>query len=124
MTTGQRCVSTSLIPIHSSLADHFISKFHEISKKIIIDHPIIHEKAPLMGPLIDQLSVDNYLNFMGMAKREGIEEIMRGKLLEKKHRGYYVSPSIHLARKEQMQDSHFLTSELFGPIVHLLFMMK
>ena len=66
-----------------------------------------------MGPLIDQLSVDNYLNFMGMAKREGIDEIMRGKLIQKNFEGYYVSPSIHVASKDQMKNSHFLTSELF-----------
>ena len=115
MTSGQRCVSTSLIPIHRSIAENFISKFHQLTKKIIVDHPIDHEKTPLMGPLIDQLSVDNYLNFMGMAKREGIEEIMRGKSIHKKFEGYYVSPSIHLAKKSQMEKSHFLTSELFGP---------
>lgn len=115
MTTGQRCVSTSLIPIHRSISENFIAKFHQITKKIIVDHPIEFEKEPLMGPLIDQLSVDNYLNFMGMAKREGVEEIMRGKVIEKKFEGYYVSPSIHLAKKNQMAKSHFLTSELFGP---------
>jgi succinylglutamic semialdehyde dehydrogenase len=115
MTTGQRCVSTSLIPIHRSIAENFINKFHQITKKIIIDHPIEFEREPLMGPLIDQLSVDNYLNFMGMAKREGIEEIMRGKAIQKKFDGHYVSPSIHLANRSQMNKSHFLTSELFGP---------
>lgn len=115
LTTGQRCVSTSLIPIHRSIADSFIDRFHQIAKKIIIDHPIEFEKEPLMGPLIDQLSVDNYLNFMGMAKREGVEELMRGKVLEKRFPGHYVSPSIHLANKNQMESSHFLTSELFGP---------
>ena len=115
MTAGQRCVSTSLIPIHRSIAENFINKFHQITKKIIIDHPTNFEKEPLMGPLIDQLSVDNYLNFMGMAKREGIDEIMRGKLIQKKFEGYYVSPSIHVAKKDQMNNSHFLTSELFGP---------
>ena len=40
---------------------------------------IAYEVEPFMGPLIDQQSVDNYLNYMGMAKREGIEEIMRGR---------------------------------------------
>jgi len=50
-----------------------------------------------------------------MAKREGIEEIMRGKVIQKKFEGNYVSPSIHLAEKNQMANSHFLTSELFGP---------
>jgi len=115
MTTGQRCVSTSLIPIHRSISEDFISKFHQLTKRVIVDHPIDFENEPLMGPLIDQLSVDNYLNFMGMAKREGIEEIMRGKVIQKKFEGNYVSPSIHLAEKNQMANSHFLTSELFGP---------
>ena len=115
MTSGQRCVSTSLVPIHEKVADEFIEKFHQLSKKIIIDHPIDYKEEPLMGPLIDQLSVDNYLNFMGMAKREGIEELMRGKKIEKEFKGHYVSPSIHLAKISQISQSHFLTSELFGP---------
>ena len=115
MTTGQRCVSTSLVPIHEKIADEFIERFHQISKKIIIDHPIDYQSEPLMGPLIDQLSVDNYLNFMGMAKREGIEELMRGKKIEKQFKGHYVSPSIHIAKISQIPNSHFLTSELFGP---------
>ena len=114
MTSGQRCTSTSLIILHRSLVDEFTSKFHEYSKKIIIDHPIDHEKDPFMGPLVDKQALDSYLLFMGMAKREGIEEVMRGKLIEKKHRGYYVSPSIHLA-KEFDPKSLFLTSEIFGP---------
>lgn len=114
LTTGQRCTSTSIVIIHDDIKDEFINKFHELSKKVIIDHPIDFETEPLMGPLIDQKSLDNYLNFVGMAKREGIEEIMRGKQLEKRHKGYYVSPSIHYTNKFNPQ-SHFLTSELFGP---------
>jgi len=114
LTSGQRCTSTSLIPIHRSIANEFIDRFHKISKKIIVDHPIEHEKTPLMGPLIDQRSLDQYLLFMGMAKREGIEEVMRGKHLTRKKQGYYVSPSIHFSEKWH-QESHFLQSEIFGP---------
>ena len=114
MTTGQRCTSTSLIILHRSLVSEFTEKFHEYAKKIIIDHPIEHEVDPFMGPLVDKNSLDSYLLYMGMAKREGIEEIMRGKLLEKKYRGYYVTPSIHLADKFDPK-SIFLTSEIFGP---------
>ena len=114
LTTGQRCTSTSIIPIHESIKDEFISKFHQLAKKIIIDHPIDFEKEPFMGPLVDQLAVDNYLLFMGMAKREGLEEIMRGKQITKKFKGHYVSPSIHLG-KSMDRKSHFLMSEIFGP---------
>ena len=84
MTSGQRCTSTSLIIIHQDIADKFIEKFHHQTKKIIIDHPLEHEEKPFMGPLIDKKAMENYLLFMGMAKREDIQEVMRGKQLEKK----------------------------------------
>lgn len=114
LTSGQRCTSTSIIAIHESIHEEFIEKFHNYSKKIIVDHPIDYEKEPFMGPLVDQRAVDNYLLFMGMAKREGFEEVMRGKAISKAHNGYYVSPSIHF-NKTWKKDSHFLTSEIFGP---------
>ena len=114
LTTGQRCTSTAIVAIHNSIKDEFINKFHNLAKKIIVDHPIEHEKTPFMGPLIDQKSLDQYLLYVGMAKREGLTEIMRGKHLEKATPGHYVSPSIHYADKFD-HGSHFLTSEIFGP---------
>jgi succinylglutamic semialdehyde dehydrogenase len=100
--------------LHETLINSFVDRFHELSKRIIVDHPTKHERAPFMGPLVDQKALDNYLLFMGMAKREGIKEVMRGKQLSKNHKGYYVSPSIHLA-EEFKASSHFLMSEIFGP---------
>jgi succinylglutamic semialdehyde dehydrogenase len=114
LTTGQRCTRTALVPIHKNLMESFITRFHDLAKKIIVDHPILFEKEPFMGPLIDQAALDNYLLFMGMAKREGLEEIMRGKVLSKQFLGNYVSPSIHLAKKMDKK-SLFLMSEIFGP---------
>lgn len=114
LTAGQRCTSTAIVAIHESIAQEFVTKFHAMAKRIIVDHPIEHKAEPFMGPLIDARSMDQYLLFMGMAKREGIEEIMRGKHIEKDHKGYYVSPSIHLTNKFH-KNSHFLSSEIFGP---------
>lgn len=114
LTTGQRCTSTALVAVHRSLLDQFVSQFHDLAKRIIIDHPTIHDKIPFMGPLIDDRAQNNYLLFVGMGKREGAEEIMRGKSINKKHKGYYVSPSIHLMEKANPK-SVFLNSEIFGP---------
>jgi succinylglutamic semialdehyde dehydrogenase len=116
LTSGQRCTSTSIVAIHRSIHENFISRFHELAKKITIDHPVEFAKEPFMGPLVDQAAVDTYLLYMGMAKREGIQEIMRGKIIEKSKKGHYVSPSIHLAEKWDNQ-SMFLQSEIFGPNV-------
>ncbi len=116
LTSGQRCTSTSIVAIQRNIQEEFIAKFHDLAKKIIIDHPIDYVREPFMGPLVDQGAVDAYLLFMGMAKREGIQEIMRGKLLDKPKKGYYVSPSIHLSEAWN-NDSMFLHSEIFGPNV-------
>ncbi|GAB4009594.1 MAG: succinylglutamate-semialdehyde dehydrogenase [Bdellovibrio sp.] len=114
LTTGQRCTSTAVIFLHNKHLDYFVDNFHSLSKKVIVDHPVEFDQEPLMGPLVDQRALDTYLLFMGMAKREGIEEVMRGKQLEKKFKGYYVSPSIHLAKSWNTK-SLFLMSEIFGP---------
>jgi len=114
LTSGQRCTSTSIVAIHENIAEGFIERFHSLSKGIIVDHPIDYEVEPFMGPLVDQRAVDNYLLYMGMAKREGIEEVMRGKQISKRFNGFYVSPSIHFT-KSWNSDSHFLSSEIFGP---------
>jgi succinylglutamic semialdehyde dehydrogenase len=116
LTSGQRCTSTSIIAINKKIEDEFIGRFHDLAKKIIIDHPVEYIREPFMGPLVDQSAVDSYLLFMGMAKREGIEELMRGKQLDKNKKGYYVTPSIHRAAKWS-NDSMFLQSEIFGPNV-------
>lgn len=116
LTTGQRCTSTSIIAIQRNIHEQFIARFHDLAKKIIIDHPVDFVREPFMGPLVDQSAVDAYLLFMGMAKREGIQEIMRGKHIEKTKKGHYVSPSIHLSEVWN-NDSMFLHSEIFGPNV-------
>lgn len=116
LTTGQRCTSTSIVAIQRNIHEEFIEKFHNLAKKIIIDHPVEYAREPFMGPLVDQGAVDSYLLFMGMAKREGIHEVMRGKQLDKGKKGHYVSPSIHLSERWN-NDSMFLHSEIFGPNV-------
>lgn len=114
LTAGQRCTSTSLVVVHEKIINELIDKFHQLAKRLIIDHPINHEATPFMGPLIDQRAVDTYLLFVGMGSREGLEEIMRGKSLEKATPGHYVTPSIHLAKSFD-EKSHFLANEIFGP---------
>jgi succinylglutamic semialdehyde dehydrogenase len=113
-SSGQLCTSTKLVAIHESLHENFIDRFHEQTKKLVIDHPFTLEQAPFMGPLVSQQEVDNYILFMGMAKREGLDEVMRGKQLERRHKGYYVTPSIHFC-EEFKPKSHFLISEILGP---------
>jgi succinylglutamic semialdehyde dehydrogenase len=113
MSTGQRCACTSRVFIHKAVYDQFIEKFHASAKRIKIGH---WKQDVFMGPLIDAGSMDKYLRYQEIAKREGAESLMRGKALSLDHDGYYVTPSINLVNKFDPK-SVYQKSEIFGPNV-------
>lgn len=113
MTTGQRCSCTSRIFIHPEIAQKFTDMFYRAAKALKIGH---WSEKVFMGPLISSTAVEKYLRFQEIAKREGAETLMRGKVLELKHRGQYVTPSIHLLTNYDSQ-SVYQKSEIFGPNV-------
>lgn len=113
MSTGQRCSCTSRIILHDSIADEFTDRFYEAAKKLTIGH---WSENPFMGPLINEAAVDKYIRFQEIANRENCESLMRGKLLDLKYKGHYVTPSIHLVKKFD-PNSVYQKSEIFGPNV-------
>ena len=113
LSAGQRCSCTSKIVVHKSIKDKFVDTFYESAKKLKIGH---WKENNFMGPLISDDSVENYIRFQEIAKREGNESLMRGKSLELEHQGHYVTPSITLV-KEFDKESVYQNHEIFGPNV-------
>lgn len=113
LSTGQRCSGTSRVIVHDRLADEFTERFYQAAKKLTVGH---WSENPFMGPLINTGAVDKYIRFQEIANRENCESLMRGKALDLKHKGYYVTPSIHLVKKFD-PNSVYQKSEIFGPNV-------
>ncbi len=113
MSTGQRCSCTSRVIVHDKIADEFTERFYQAAKKLSIGH---YSENPFMGPLINGAAVEKYLRFQEIANRENCESLMRGKSLDLKHKGHYVTPSIHLVKKFE-PNSVYQKSEIFGPNV-------
>jgi succinylglutamic semialdehyde dehydrogenase len=113
LTSGQRCSCTSKIILHKDIKDEFIDKFYQNSKKLTIGH---WKSDSFMGPVISEQTVDNYVRFQEIAKREGAECLMRGKSLELEYKGHYVTPSIYLV-KDFDPKSIYQKSEIFAPNV-------
>ncbi len=113
MTSGQRCSGTSRIIVHPKLADEFTEKFYQAAKKLSIGH---WAENTFMGTLINAAAVEKYIRFQEIANRENCESVMRGKSLDLKHKGHYVTPSIHLVKKFD-PNSVYQKSEIFGPNV-------
>jgi succinylglutamic semialdehyde dehydrogenase len=114
LSTGQRCTSTSLIAIHSSIRTEFIDKFIDAAQRIIIDHPVDFEEVPFMGPLIDEDAVKKYKEFLELAEKNGAKELLGEKDFNLPENGHYVAPSIHILEKAE-KDNPFTQEEVFGP---------
>jgi succinylglutamic semialdehyde dehydrogenase len=119
LTTGQRRTTASRVLVHSSLVDRFQNDLHALAKKASVGYGYTPSaEGPFMGPLLHDEAVEHYIRVQGIAVREGCEEIMRGKSLERSPKGHYVSPSIHRVVKADPK-SVYQKTEIFGPNIAL-----
>lgn len=117
LTSGQRCTNTNRILVHDKIFDRFVQDFHGLAKKIKVGYGLAEgENSSFMGPLMSEAALEDYLRFQGIATREGCEEVMRGKSLDREYKGFYVSPSIHLVSQADPK-SIYQKSEIHGPNV-------
>ncbi|MEN8137792.1 MAG: aldehyde dehydrogenase family protein [Bacteroidota bacterium] len=115
-TAGQRCTSTRRLIIHESIFEKVTEKLKSIYSNIRIGDPL--DENNHMGPLIDTLAVDTYLNAVEQAKSEGGKMLVEGKKLsgEGMESGCYVAPSI--AEVENHYD--IVQNETFAPLLYIM----
>jgi aldehyde dehydrogenase (NAD+) len=117
-TAGQRCTTTRRIIIHEDIYEQVKDKFVSAYKKIVpkVGNPL--DENFLVGPLIDQGSVDLFLNAVKQVQKEGGKVLFGGTVMEGEgfESGNYVMPCIAEAQ------NHFeiVQEETFAPIVYLI----
>ena len=115
-TCGQRCTSTRRLIIHDSLYNEVKEKLLSAYKQLKIGNPL--DEKNHVGPLIDNLAVNMYLNAIKKAKEEGGSVLVEGGVLSGKgyESGCYVNPVIIEA------ENHFeiVQEETFAPILYLI----
>ena len=114
-TCGQRCTSTRRLIVHSSMYDEVKSKLIAAYKTLPIGNPL--DQSNLVGPLIDQASVDNYFKTIKEVQEQGGNLLVGGELVSQEpNQSFYVLPTIIEAENSfaKVQD------ETFAPILYLL----
>ncbi|MFZ4462985.1 MAG: aldehyde dehydrogenase family protein [Bacteroidales bacterium] len=117
-TCGQRCTSTRRLIIHESIfetvKDRLVSAYQSISERI--GDPL--DKDTLVGPLVDEIAVRNFLHAIDEVQKEGGQVVFGGTLLqgEKYPSGNYVMPAIVVAENNYKM----VQEETFAPIVYLM----
>jgi aldehyde dehydrogenase (NAD+) len=115
-TAGQRCTSTRRLIVHESVYDKTINVLKNAYGQLKIGNPL--DAANHVGPLIDKGAVNDYLNAIEKAKKEGGKVVVEGGVLEGEgyESGCYVKPCIIEAKNEY----HIVQEETFAPILYVL----
>jgi aldehyde dehydrogenase (NAD+) len=115
-TAGQRCTSTRRLIVHESVYDKTINVLKNAYGQLKIGNPL--DAANHVGPLIDKGAVNDYLNAIEKAKKEGGKIVVEGGVLEGEgyESGCYVKPCIIEAKNEY----HIVQEETFAPILYVL----
>ncbi|MCR5861093.1 aldehyde dehydrogenase family protein [Flavobacterium sp. J372] len=115
-TAGQRCTTTRRLIIHESMYDKTIEVLKSAYGQLKIGNPL--DSNNHVGPLIDKGAVQDYLNAIEKAKREGGKIIVEGGVMEGEgyESGCYVKPCIIEA------ENHFeiVQEETFAPILYVM----
>jgi len=117
-TAGQRCTSTRRLLCHESVVDEVTSGLLKAYTQVSIGDPL--DSSTLMGPLINELAVENMRSSIVQAVSEGCEILCGG--LEGLERmaqrgGYYVEPTIVRVPKGKMPE--VVKEETFAPILYI-----
>jgi len=111
-TAGQRCTTTRRLIVHKNLVDTIVPKLVNAYEQVKIGNPL--DNNTLMGPLIDQMAVDNYLAAVASAKEQGAEVLTGGEAID--GNGFFVKPAI--IRAENSMD--VVQQETFAPILYVM----
>ena len=111
-TAGQRCTTTRRLLVHSSRIDEVLTIVKNAYGQVKIGDPL--DESVLMGPLIDQVAVDNYSNAIAAATAAGGELIYGGQVLDGP--GHFVEPTVIRAENEW----EVVQNETFAPILYVI----
>jgi aldehyde dehydrogenase (NAD+) len=111
-TAGQRCTSTRRIIVQQNICDQLIEKLKNAYAQVRIGDPL--NSNTLMGPLVDQSAVDDFLAALAKVKDEGGEILCGGEIVEGD--GFFVKPAI-----VKVENSYkIVQEETFAPILYII----
>ncbi|MCF7885094.1 MAG: aldehyde dehydrogenase family protein [Candidatus Marinimicrobia bacterium] len=115
-TAGQRCTTTRRVIVQKSIKDEFVKRLIKTYKQVKIGDPL--EKNTLMGPLIDELAIDNMMDAIAEVEKAGGKLLYGGNKvkIDGLEDGFYVEPTIMEARN----DYDIVQSETFAPILYVI----
>ncbi|ERG88434.1 MAG: NAD-dependent aldehyde dehydrogenase [halophilic archaeon J07HX5] len=121
-TTGQRCVSSERLIVHTDVYDEFKREFVELAEQVAVGDPL--EEDTFMGPVIDERQVEKFHRYNKLARTEGATvlvdraDLPPAQIPEDHEDGRWVGPFVY--EIEYDPTLRCLREEVFGPHVALI----
>jgi aldehyde dehydrogenase (NAD+) len=121
-TTGQRCVSSERLVVHTDVYDEFKERFVDLAEDVAVGDPL--DENTFMGPAIDESQVEKFGRYNDLAREEGAnvlvdrEELDDDEIPDGHEDGHWVGPFVYEA--DPHEDLRCTHEEVFGPHVALL----
>ena len=110
MNQGQICMSVNRFVVHEEVADEFVEKFVEATRKLKYGNPA--EDGVLIGPLIDHDQVERILKDVKASTRDGAKVKIGGEA-----EGNVLEPTII---DNVTDDMPIAKTEIFGPVAPII----
>lgn len=112
-TSGQRCTTTRRVFIHTSYFDQIATSLTDIFSNVVPASP--EDKETIMGPLVNRLAVDSFLEAIKRLKKDGAKILVGGNVI--KGPGFFVEPTLIT---DIQNDWPIVQEETFAPILYLM----
>jgi len=113
-TAGQRCTSTRRLFVHTDIYDDLIPKLVAAYNQVRIGDPL--DDKTLVGPLIDEGSLDQMMDAIEQAVGQGGNILAGGTRANGVKGGAYAHPALI----EMQEQSPIVKSETFAPILYVM----
>ncbi|MFB6123747.1 MAG: aldehyde dehydrogenase family protein [Haloferacaceae archaeon] len=121
-TTGQRCVSSERLIVHTDVYDEFKERFVDVAESVAVGDPL--DEGTFMGPLVDADLVEKVHRYNELARTEDVtvlvdrEDLPAEEIPDGHGDGHWVGPFVYEA--DPHADLRCTHEEVFGPHVALL----
>ncbi|WP_123539098.1 aldehyde dehydrogenase family protein [Halosimplex salinum] len=121
-TTGQRCVSSERIIVHTDVYDEFKERYVAAAERVAVGDPL--DEDTFMGPLIEAEHREKVAEYNDLAREEGVDVLVdradldAEEIPEGHEDGHWIGPFVYEADPDA--DLRCTHEEVFGPHVALL----
>jgi aldehyde dehydrogenase (NAD+) len=109
--TGQKCTASSRVIVHKDIHDDFLERFVAGANAMVVDNAL--KAGTQIGPVASESQLNQNLDNVALAKKEGGEILTGGEHVSRETEGYYMTPCVVAGTSNAWQVNR---EELFAPM--------